>query len=106
MAENEQPRSSLYYMNSIKCCLDSIETPKLVELYRPLIVRCVEVDDIVFYLDDVIHTGNMPFLFAESIQIFKRKCVTCNENLIFVLSLNLGQNLREKREINFFHKKF
>lgn len=57
-----EPRSSLYYMNIIKCCLDSIETPTLVELYSPLVVRCVNVDDIAHYLDDVIHTGIMSFL--------------------------------------------
>lgn len=63
MAEHEQPKSSLYYMANIECRLDSIETPALVALYRPLISRCVKVDDVVFYLDDVINTGNMSFLF-------------------------------------------
>lgn len=58
MAENcsSEPKSSLYYMESIESRLDSIETPNLVDLYKPLIVRCVKVDDIVYYLDDVIHT--------------------------------------------------
>lgn len=109
MAENEEPRSSLYYMNSIKCCLDSIETPALVELYRPLIARCVKVDDIVFYFDDVIHTGNVIFIwFRLRINwafFFKSTSVTCNENLIFELALNLRKKLR-KSKINFFRQKF
>lgn len=69
MAENEEPKSSLYYMDNIECRLDSIETPALVALYRPLISRCVKVDDVVFYLDDVINTGNMSFLFEVRLRI-------------------------------------
>lgn len=71
MAEHEQPKSSLYYMANIECRLDSIETPvhALVALYRPLISRCVKVDDVVFYLDDVINTGNMSFLFEVRLRI-------------------------------------
>lgn len=69
MAENEQPKSSLYYMNSIESYSGSIETEALVELYRPLIARCVKVDDIVFYLDDIIQTGNMSFLFDVRLRI-------------------------------------
>lgn len=63
MAEHEQPKSSLHYMANIECRLDSIKTPvhALVALYRPLITRCVKVDDIVFYLDDIIFTGNTLF---------------------------------------------
>ncbi|XP_065940807.1 antiviral innate immune response receptor RIG-I-like isoform X2 [Magallana gigas] len=58
MGENcsSELKSSLYYMDSIKCCLDSTEPPKLVDLYKPLIVRCVKVTDILHYLDDVIFT--------------------------------------------------
>nr|NP_001292234.1 probable ATP-dependent RNA helicase DHX58 [Crassostrea gigas]AGQ42556.1 retinoic acid-inducible protein 1 [Crassostrea gigas] len=64
MAENEEPKSSLYYMDNIECRLDSIETPALVALYRPLISRCVKVDDVVFYLDDVINTEEREEIIA------------------------------------------
>lgn len=56
---SREPSSSIDNMPSIKCCLDSIETPKLLELYRPLVVRCVKVNDVVHYLDDVIHTRRL-----------------------------------------------
>lgn len=108
MAENEEPKSSLYYMDNIECRLDSIETPALVALYRPLISRCVKVDDVVFYLDDVINTGNMSFLFEVRLRIsweLFKKSVKCNENLIFDLSPNLRKKLKENKII-YFHKNF
>lgn len=110
MAEHEQPKSSLHYMANIECRLDSIETPvhALVALYRPLISRCVKVDDIVFYLDDIIFTGNTLFFVGCQVKNQLRaflKSVTCNENMIFELSPNLGKKLRENK-INHFNKKF
>lgn len=53
---SSEPSSSIDNMPSIKNSLNSFETPKLVELYRPLVVRCVKVNDVVHYLDDVIST--------------------------------------------------
>lgn len=71
MAEHEQPKSSLHYMANIECRLDSIETPvhALVALYRPLISRCVKVDDIVFYLDDIIFTGTVTRYFLLDVRL-------------------------------------
>lgn len=56
---SREPLSSIDNMPSIKNCLKSFETPKLVELYRPLVVRCVKVNDVVHYLDDVIPTRRL-----------------------------------------------
>lgn len=67
---SKEPLSSIDNMQSIKCCLDSIETPKLVELYRPLVVRCVKVNDVVHYLDDVIHTRRLSFSIFFILLIF------------------------------------
>nr|XP_022339462.1 probable ATP-dependent RNA helicase DDX58 isoform X2 [Crassostrea virginica] len=51
-----EPTSSIDHMASIKCRLDSHEIPTLVQMYRPLIVRCVKADDIVHHLEEVIST--------------------------------------------------
>lgn len=65
MAEDTaEPNSSLYYMDSIKCRLDCPEIPTLVKLYRPLIVRCLKVEDVVHYLDGVINTRMIFFIVS------------------------------------------
>uniref|UniRef100_K1QR25 Interferon-induced helicase C domain-containing protein 1 n=1 Tax=Magallana gigas TaxID=29159 RepID=K1QR25_MAGGI len=66
---SREPSSSIDNMLSIWNCLHSFETPKLVELYRPLVVRCVEVNDVVHYLDDVICTRER----EEIVEIGKQK---------------------------------
>ncbi|XP_062594929.1 ATP-dependent RNA helicase DHX58-like [Saccostrea cucullata] len=50
------PESSIDYMPSIKCRLDCPEIPTLVNLYKPLIVRALKVNDFVHYLHGVIKT--------------------------------------------------
>lgn len=54
-----EPRSSIEHMASIKCLVDSHEIPTLVQMYRPLIVRCVKADDIVHHLEEVISTSTL-----------------------------------------------
>lgn len=49
-------KSSPYYMYDIKCCLRCTEIPKLLDLYKPLIVRCVKITDILPYAYDIIYT--------------------------------------------------
>lgn len=52
-----EPTSSIDHMTSIKCRLDSGGIPVLVQLYKPLIVRCLKAESIVHHLDKVISTS-------------------------------------------------
>ncbi|XP_062594925.1 antiviral innate immune response receptor RIG-I-like [Saccostrea cucullata] len=51
---NNGPDSSLSGMPSIKCTLDTPDIPKLVSLYRPLVVRCAQGRELISHLKGVI----------------------------------------------------
>lgn len=59
-----EPMSSLSALNSITCTLDTPEIPKLIELYRPLIVQCVSGLELVSHLSDVIDPSKSNSLVA------------------------------------------
>ena len=54
---NTGPQSVLSGMVSIRCTLGTPEIPKLVSLYRPLIVRCARGIELLSHLKDVIDDG-------------------------------------------------
>ncbi|XP_061175389.1 antiviral innate immune response receptor RIG-I-like [Saccostrea echinata] len=51
---NNGPVSALSGMPSIKCTLDTLEIPKLVSLYRPLVERSARGIELISHLKDVI----------------------------------------------------
>ncbi|XP_061175548.1 antiviral innate immune response receptor RIG-I-like isoform X1 [Saccostrea echinata] len=81
------PRSSLEYMESILGCS---EIPVLVKMYRPLLVRCLIVTDIVPYLGGVISTREKETVMR---QYERRGSTVAMEELLFFIE---GSSHNEK----------